>query len=60
MFPAMILIQEARAPSIQLLPINLNGPLQYYFNGPQYKWAPKKDIDPGGLGPLNLIFANDF
>ena len=31
------------------------GPLQYLF-----KWAPKSNIDPGGPGPLNIIFANQF
>ena len=25
-------------------------------NGPQFKWAPYNNIDPGGPDPLNLIF----
>ena len=29
------------------------GPLQYYLNGPQFKWAPNDNIDPGSLGPFN-------
>ena len=36
------------------------GPLQSYLNGPQIEWAPVNNIDPGGPGPLNLIFANQF
>ena len=35
------------------------GPLQH-SNSPQFKWAPNSNIDPGGTGPLNLIFANQF
>ena len=36
------------------------GPLQQYLNDPLYKWAPNNNIDPGGLSPFNLIFANEF
>ena len=41
------------------------GPLQQYLNGPQFKWpkfewAPNNNIDPGGPGSINLIFANQF
>ena len=36
------------------------GPLQQYLNGPQFKWAPNNNNDPGGPGPFNLIFANQF
>ena len=25
-----------------------------------FKWGPNNDIDQGSLGPLNLIFANQF
>ena len=25
-----------------------------------FKWVPNNNIDPGGPGPLNLIFANQF
>ena len=41
-----------RAPSIQFLPTNLNGP--------QFKWAPNSNIDPRGPGPFHLIFINQF
>ena len=36
------------------------GPLQKYLNGPELKWAPNNNIDPGGPGCLNLMFANQF
>ena len=36
------------------------GPLQQYLDGPQFKWAPNNNIDPGGPGTLKLIFANQF
>ena len=36
------------------------GPLQTYLKSPQFKWASNNNIDPGGPGPLNLIFANQF
>ena len=36
------------------------GPLQNYLNGPLFKRAPNNNTDPGGTGPLNLIFANQF
>ena len=29
-------------------------------NGPQFKWAPNNNIDPGGPSPLNLMFAKQF
>ena len=35
------------------------GPLQY-LNGPQLKCPPNNNIDPGGPGLLNLMFANQF
>ena len=31
-----------------------------HLNGPQFKWAPNNNIDPGGPGSFNLIFANQF
>ena len=36
------------------------GPLQYYLNGPQFKWAPSNNIDSGGPAPFNYIFSNQF
>ena len=33
---------------------------QQYLNGPQFKWAPNNNIDPGGPSPFNLMFANQF
>ena len=36
------------------------GPLQQYLNGPQFKWAPNNNIDPGGPGHLNLIFLTNL
>ena len=36
------------------------GSLQSYLNGPQFKWAPNNNIGPGSLGPLTLIFTNQF
>ena len=51
----MILIQGARDPSIYFLQTNLNGPPTIIF-----KWDHNNNIDPGGPGPLNLIFANQF
>ena len=36
------------------------GLLQQYLNGPQFKWSPNNNIDPGGPGPCNLMFANQF
>ena len=36
------------------------GPVQQYLNGPQFKWALNININPGGQGPLNLMFANQF
>ena len=36
------------------------GPLQYYLNGTQFKWASYNNIDPESPGPLDLIFANQF
>ena len=27
---------------------------------PQFKWALNDNIDPGGPGPLNLMFGNQF
>ena len=35
-------------------------PLLLFLNGPQYKWAPNNNIDPGGPAPFNLIFANQL
>ena len=34
---------------------NLNGPPTIVF-----KWDPNNNIDPGGPGPFNLNFANQF
>ena len=36
------------------------GPLQQYLNGPQFKWAPKNNINPGGPGPFNLILPTNL
>ena len=36
------------------------GPLQQYLNGLQFILAPNNNINPGGPGPFNLIFANQF
>ena len=36
------------------------GPLQQYLNGPQFKWAPNNNIDPGGPGLFNLIFPTNL
>ena len=36
------------------------GPLQYYLHGPQFKWAPNNNIDPGGRGSLNFMLSNQF
>ena len=36
------------------------GSLQEYLNGPQFKWAPYKNIVSGGPGPFNLMFAKQF
>ena len=30
-----------------------------HLSGPQFKWATKNNIDPGGPGPLNLIFSTN-
>ena len=35
-------------------------PLQWYLNDPQFNWAPNNNIDPGGPSLRNLIFANQF
>ena len=46
--------------------LNLNGPptiilvQEAHLNGPQFKWAPNNNINPGGPCPLNLIFADQF
>ena len=46
--------------------LNLNGPptiiliQRAHLNGPQFKWAPNNNIDPGSRSFLNLIFANQF
>ena len=46
---------------------NLNGPPTIIlihpggpFKWPQFKWAFNNNIDPGGPGLLNLIFANQL
>ena len=52
----IILFQGAQASSIQFLPANLKMPSIIIFECPQFKWAPNINIDPGGSGPLNLIF----
>ena len=53
--PTVILIQGAGAPQFDVCQPILMGPLQQYSNGPQFKWAPNNNIDPGGLGlPTNL------
>ena len=33
---------------------------QQYLNGPQLKCPPNYNIDLGGPGPLNSMFANQF
>ena len=45
---------------MQFLPTNLNAPVQWCLNGPQFKWQPNNNIAPGGPGPFNLLFANQF
>ena len=40
---------------------NLNGPPTIIFKwDPNLNGSPTKNIDQGGPGPLNLIFANQF
>ena len=54
-FPNNNIDPGARAPSIYVLPTNLNGPSTITF-----KWATNNSIDPRIPGPLNLIFANQL
>ena len=51
----MILIQGARAPSIQFLPTNLKMLPTIIF-----KWPPNNNIVPEGPGPFNLMFVDQF
>ena len=43
-----------------ILPTNLNGPPTIMFKWTPTKWAPNINIVPGGPGPFNLMFANQF
>ena len=47
------------APNLNGLPtiILIHGA---HLKGPQFKWAPNNNIDPGGPSSLNLIFSTNL